>query len=427
MICTIGKGHAALLFVGPALFFGPFTVADCAGQETPPAALYLTWQNDPTTTMTIQWHTEGDTGEAMVEYGPLDSLQSDIVAASDTRPMAFSSRVVHTAEVTGLDPGSKYWFRIRNTEAGRSSPRYQFRTMPADLEEPVVAIFGGDVRTSGERMAATNRRAMEFDPEFIVWGGDLAYADGREDRVGFWYQFFDVIMDTLICEEGRVVPTLMGIGNHEVIGGYYFGRDRGSDAYEDTDEFRESIAPYYYSLIAFPGHPGYGVLDFGDYMSLIFLDSDHTNPIGGTQTDWLEETLAGRQDGRHLFPIYHVPGYPSARTKTSGGTNGRVRRFWHPRFETYGVRVAFENHDHTYKRTIPIRGGEPHEEGIVYLGDGAWGVGLRQPHDPAETWYLERAESVHHFTVGTIAADSLEFVAVAQDGTVIDEYRVDIP
>ncbi len=40
-----------------------------------------------------------------------------------------------------------------------------------------------------------------------------------------------------IADEGRVIPVLAGIGNHEVRGGYYWGGGRGRDAYEDTDAF----------------------------------------------------------------------------------------------------------------------------------------------------------------------------------------------
>jgi hypothetical protein len=58
----------------------------------------------------------------------------------------------------------------------------------------------------------------------------------------------------------------------------------------------------------------------------------------------------------HLFPVYHVPGYPSVRA-FDGATSAQVREHWAPLFERAGVRVAFENHDHAYKRTHPIRAG----------------------------------------------------------------------
>lgn len=52
---------------------------------------------------------------------------------------------------------------------------------------------------------------------------------------------------------------------------------------------------------------------------------------------------------------------------------------------------AFENHDHVYKRTYPLKNNQVVADGTIYLGDGAWGV---LPHyaDPSR-WYLEKAVS----------------------------------
>ncbi len=385
-----------------------------------PIALYLTWQKDPTSTMTIQWHTDGDTGPAEVQHGPMGSETLNATPA-DSHPMVFSDRLVHTAEITGLDPDTEYRFRLTNTVEGVASPFYKFRTMPRTADRPIRMVVGGDVMHREEWMAQVNLEAMRFEPDFIAWGGDLAYSDGRHDLVDREYVFFRVMRDTLIAEDGRVVPVLMGIGNHEVLGGYYWSHNRGHDAYEDTDAFREEIAPYYYNLFAFPGHPGYGYLDFGDYMSLVFLDSDHSGPVEGTQTEWLEGVLAEREGVPHLFPIYHVPAYPSVRN-INEGVSRRIREHWLPLFEEYGVRVAFEHHDHAYKRTVSIRQEAEHPDGIVFIGDGAWGVGERVVHDARETWYLERSESIRHLILVTIQDDFLDMKMINREGQLIDHY-----
>jgi len=88
------------------------------------------------------------------------------------------------------------------------------------------------------------------------------------------------------------------------------------------------VAPHFYQLFAFPGHPGYNVLDIGDYLSLIILDSDHSHPIEGGQTEWLENVLLERAGGkRHLMPVYHVPAWPSHRP-FDGRVSVRVRENW---------------------------------------------------------------------------------------------------
>ncbi len=386
-----------------------------------PVAMYLCWQRDPTATMTIQWHTEGDVFEPSVEFAWLggDDLRK---VEADSHPMVFSDRMIHTVELTGLDADTEYRFRLKDVAEGRNSPFYKFRTMPETPDRPIRIAIGGDVMMREEMMARTNRAAMHLDPDFIVWGGDLSYSDGLAEKVDREYDFFRVMMETLIAEDGRVVPVLMGIGNHEILDGRSYHRQEGGrDAYENTDEFREAIAPYYYDLFAFTGHPGYRELDFGEYMSLIFLDSDHSGPVGGVQTEWLAEILEDRMHVPHVIPVYHVPAYPSVRS-LEGGTSRAIRANWSPLFERAGVRVAFEHHDHAYKRTVPIRGEEEDEKGIVYIGDGAWGVPTRPVHDAGETWYLEKSAPILHFILLTIHGDSQDIKMFDSEGKLIDHY-----
>jgi hypothetical protein len=72
------------------------------------------------------------------------------------------------------------------------------------------------------------------------------------------------------------------------------------------------------------------------------------------------------------------PSYRSDKVGESGKINHLIREHWCPLFDEYGVQLAFEHHDHAYKRTYPIRKGTVDPRGVVYLGDGAWGVTVRK-------------------------------------------------
>jgi len=388
-----------------------------------PLGLLLTWQQDPTTTITIDWYTDDPNAMRTLLYKAVDTEEWQSVN-SDRFPFPFSDRTIHRVELTGLTAESTYHFRI-----GDEGRIRLFRTMPETTKRPIRFAAGGDVRHRADWMDRTNRRAAAYDVDFVVWGGDLAYADGREDRLYRWFEFLDSTMNTLVTADGRVIPVLAAIGNHEVRGGYYHRNDHERrehlPAYTQTDESRSQIAPYYYSLFAFPGQPGYGVLDFGDYMSILLLDTDHSNPIEGAQTEWLEQVLAERQEVPHLFPNYHVPAYPSVRSP-EGTTQTRVRNEWVPLFEQYGVRMVFEAHDHIYKRTFPIRNGQTDSRGIVYIGDGSWGVGTRtigRDHgDNGPAWYLKRAAEERHAIIVTIQGSHQHVLVINENGQVIDEY-----
>jgi acid phosphatase type 7 len=407
--------HATLLCL--------LTLTACAGpvegsgveEEAPsqPQGLLLTWQRDPTTTMTIDWHAPAGSSKAL-KY---KAVGADKWHSKEASPRSFpaSERVIMRVELTGLEPGSEYRFK-----AGEFEREFKFRTMPANIDDkPLVFASGGDTRHRQEWMERTNRVAMRYNPEFVVWGGDLAYADGLFRNVGRWYEWFDAVMNTMIAEDGRVVPVVVCIGNHEVTNGYHFR----NESYEQTDEGRRSIAPFFYSLFAFPGQPGYGALDFGDYLSLVILDTDHSNPIIGAQTQWADRVLAERKQRgvKHILPVYHVPAWPSHRNP-GGRVETRVRENLVPLFEKHGVRVALEHHDHTYKRTHPIRDGKVDEAGIVYIGDGAWGVSTRKG-DSSDQWYIKQFKSERHAIIVTLTTGNSHFLAVNESGEVIDEYR----
>ena len=401
-----------------------------SGVPFDPAAIFLTWQHDPATTMTIDWHTTPEDGQRGSELHFRKDGETDWkVTHGNWHGFPHSDRIIHRVDLRRLEPATIYHFRF-----GEDSKEYHFRTMPLDLSDPVRFVTGGDTHHSRHEMSAV---AMTYDPDFILWGGDLAYANGTPERVEMWYGWFDGIKENLISEDGRVVPILVAIGNHELFGVRRLQRDGEAwpeeeiEAYLTEHNLWDGKATFFFDLFAFPGRQeaAWGVLDFGDYMSLFLLDSDHNSvplyqSVTGAQTGWLEAVLKERQDRPHLFPIYHVPAYPSHRS-FDGWTNTRIREHWVPLFEKYGVRVAFENHDHTYKRTHPIREGKISEDGIVYMGDGSWGRNPRSG-ESSDQWYINRFESRVHGIVVTLTADRQEYIMVDDTGEEFDSYTVTI-
>jgi len=409
--------------------------------EQPPG-IFLTWQQDPTTTMTIDWHTDpGHEGGSALRYKQVGTNEWQNVDAvshkyaesahwTDDQNESVGKRTVHRVELTGLQPKTQYRFQIDGF-----TRKYYFETIQQNIDEdPLVFAAGGDNGT-GKGFRSVNKAAMAYNPQFIAIGGDMAYEDGSAGRVGRMHGWFRIVRDTLIHEDGRVVPMIVGIGNHEMLrsrgGNNYthfpeFENQKDFETYSgDIEQWRIDNAPYFYSLFAFPGQPGYGVLDFGEYMSLIMLDSDHSNPVGGEQTRWLEGVLKDRQHVTHLFPKYHEPGPYSTRRR-----NHEVGTHWIPLFEQYGVRVAFENHDHTFKRTHEIRAGEivkedAEERGVIYLGDGAWGARPRAV-DHSDAWYMLHSASSLHGWVVTLHGGKASIEAFDDKGKVIDEFEYEV-
>lgn len=394
-----------------------------------PDTLFLTWQRDPTTTMTIQWiGTQGETSDNRIFYRPSFSPTSvaNVVLTAPTsaslgnsitifndwqiqkplaKPYPNTDFKIFRTELTKLLPGTNYEFRI-----GKHSPMYRFRTMPAKATDTISFVSGGDCGVNVHAIA-NNIQAARQCPEFAVIGGDLGYDNGRSVEVSM--AFLRNYSRTMVTSDGRLIPMIPCIGNHEVDGGYDKPRTK---------------APFFYALFdgLFP-ETGYNSLDFGDYLSLVLLDTGHTSKIGGDQADWLETTLRARKDHPNVMVVNHVPAYPSFRNpvatgKEKKGTGEDNRQYWVPLFEKYRVPVVLEHHDHTFKRTKPLIDSRADANGVLYLGDGSWGR-LRAAKSPDKLHYLDVSGSDFHLSLHRIQGEERFHMALDSNGRVMDVSR----
>jgi hypothetical protein len=173
---------------------------------------------------------------------------------------------------------------------------------------------------------------------------------------------------------------------------------------------------YFYTLFSLPESIAFRVLDSGDYLSLFLLDTGHSCTIQGMQADWLKRELSQRENRPYKMAAYHVSAYPSV-YPFDARTSQAVREMWSPLFERYGVSLAFEHHNHAYKRTFPLKGGRIDPEGVVYIGDGSWGVHARAPKPH---WYLEQSAKANAVCLVTLTHVQATVEALKIDGKAID-------
>jgi hypothetical protein len=380
----------------PAKTPAPAKIEVAAPTET----LLLTWRQDPTTTMVIQWLGPNTGDVPSVEFAEYGKSAEWRKQTPKTKPYPLTELKVYRTELTKLKPGTEYQFRL-----GADKTIHRFRTMPAKATDTFSFISGGDCGTNAHALA-NNRLAARQNPMFTFIGGDLGYDNGRDAKTSV--DFVRNYTREMIDAEGRRIPLVVCLGNHEVDGGY--GRPREN-------------APFFFAL-----HDGlydersYGTLDFGDYLSLVLLDSGHISDIDGEQTSWLEDTLRERVERPHLVSAYHVPSYPSYRPMDGllgTGTGALSRKHWVPLFEKYNVDFVLEHHDHTFKRTHPLKDGLINANGISYLGDGSWGQ-LRTPHEPEERPYLAAVNKAYHMTLHRLEGERRFHVALEETGRIVD-------
>lgn len=369
-----------------------------------PSTLFLTWQRDPTTTMTVQWvGASGETADTSITYSSIKNVHWQNQPTSP-KPYPLSDLKVFRTELTGLTPDTDYQFRI-----GKHSPIYRFRTMPDKATNAIYFISGGDCGVNTHAVA-NNIQAARQDPMFAVVGGDLAYENGKSVEINL--AFLRNYSKHMVARDGRLIPMVACIGNHEVDGGYKKPRTK---------------APFFYSL--FDGlfrDAGFATLDFGEYLSLVLLDTGHTSSIGGEQADWLEHALKERATHPNVVVVNHVPAYPSFRRALGiagkEGTGESNRKHWVPLFEKYRVPVVLEHHDHTFKRTKPLLDGFADKNGVLYLGDGSWGK-LRTPYKPEQLGYLAASSRDYHLSLHRIQGEERFHLALDENGRIMDVCR----
>lgn len=371
-------------------------------------AVYLTLQDDPASSMRISWLSDEKNGENLVQF---KKEKADEWQKKEATHFHLPQNVpynLHYVDLAELEPETIYSFQLPGEEAPR-----KFSTMPKTLEKSSVRFaVGGDIYPNElavfEEMAKT---VATTNPHFVLMGGDLAYSVSekkkRTDDFSRWLSFLTSWTKTMKDAKGCHIPIVAGIGNHEVLG--YFSQ---------TPE----QAKFYYSLFSPTSHKSYRALCCGDYLVILLLDSNHTHPIAGEQTEWLKKELSESLDYSHCFAIYHVPAFPSVRYFRSRESSS-IRRHWVPLFEKYHVSAVFENHDHAYKRTYPLIDGAPASNGVVYFGDGSWGAKPRIPKKASRTTYLAKTASRRQFLLVELHDKKRTYTALTAHDHVIDKFE----
>ena len=345
-------------------------------------------------------------GESMqVRY----RVKGDSIWKTETvhsQPFANSQHRVMQAELKGLPYGKDIEFEAIDIN-NASSGTYAFRMPP--VSGPIRFVTGGDLYHKRKPMDQMNQVAGKQDPLFALIGGDLAYAD--DDSLERWFEYIDSWTANARTPDGRLIPKIVAIGNHEIKG----------HGFHPTDAPGPEAATMFYSIFTFPeGKNATHVVDIGSSLSLIQLDSGHTKNIAD-QNIWLERTLGARRGVSQIFVTYHRPAWGCGAKDDSMD----IRRNWCPRFEHHRVSAVFESDHHVFSRSHPLLNGKiDPENGIPYLGSGAWSVAVRKvdPRDLKKRPWIASAAAVNHLYLIESQPGSYTATAIDIDGKAFDRF-----
>lgn len=340
-------------------------------------------------------------------------------------------RRIYHAELTDLEQNTTYYFTI-NDPQGTVQKEYSFRTLPKD-NSPLLFIEGGDWENTSAACHLA-KKAASFAPHAVFLGGDYpSHVLGPSDMAE-WDFWLDTYAQSMVTPEGHLIPMIMAIGNHEVIGGYEQGKEQ---------------VPFFLHFFR-QGTSGksYFSLPIGERIKLFVLDSGHTEAHAGNQRDWLEKELKEGADYPIKIALYHVPLYPSVRFAKKNLAYFLVRNFtelfknkhaanklfskgselgrkhWLPLFDHYDLTVAFEHHDQALKRTKLLKRGRVHPRGTLYLGDGGWGCKVQPPPIQGifSNEFAHMQAGQHFFWVIEVHSDKIVYSAVNASGELLDHF-----
>lgn len=365
-------------------------------------------------TVVVHWIEPEDTDPINVSYRVRDSGGVWVTASGNQNDIPDATVKRKTVHLNSLVPGTAYEFRIK-----AQTEEYYFRTMPANLNSTVRFMVAGDIYGDGSNpvvdtqlMEEITAHARQGNPYFAVLAGDIIHMPVTDvydvTTLLRFFKFLNEWYKNMVTPQGYMIPIVAAYGNHEL-----------PERFGGVPE----SAKYFNAIFNFPGTQGYRALDFGSYLSLIVLNSNHTRPVEGAQTTWLQARLAERTAVTNVFPVYHVPAYPSRRDAIPG-RGLEVLQNWVPIFEQYNVRMAFEHDNHAYKRTYPIRNNQVHPCGVRYFGDG----GFAYPTGPADTtkWYIQHSEGLRHYLYVTLTSTNRRVQMYAHTGANMDDFSQSI-
>ncbi|MBS0626773.1 MAG: metallophosphoesterase, partial [Verrucomicrobia bacterium] len=301
--------------------------------------------------------------------------------------------------LTQLEADTDYVFTLE-----KDATLYRFRTLPKDLNRSLRIAIGGDAYQKEAPFKEMNKVVAKMAPDFVILGGDIAYAN-QGDPIKRWKGFLRIWTQTMCTEDGRIIPLIATVGNHEML-----PKAKGGGR-------------LFLQLFPYLEKGSYGLLDLPGPSCFLLLDTGHINPIQGEQTVWIKQTLERKKDYLYKFAVYHIAAYPSIYSYMNE-TSLLIRKYWCPLFDQSNLQIAFENHNHAFKRTYPIRAEKKDSSGVVYMGDGTWSVSPRKKK--GSRWYLEKMKSTNCFSLMTLTKKDVEIETFDNKGISIDKWNTEV-
>lgn len=307
-----------------------FTVTGFAASEVSRVAAVINGDSD--TARGFSWYTDDECGSDLqiVPFGQ-DIEISEVVSGYSHKAM---ERFVHKVDVDSLKPGTKYAYRVGDSQTDVWSDICYFTTADSSDDRADFIVIA-DVQASNEenfkKAAVVMEKATQYMPEhdFIVNLGDFVNDCTNEEWDSYFKNFaFANNNTTLIPVAGNHEGNLQWFKFNNM---FNIGAAPGSDV----------ITGCYYSF------------DWGDAHFAV-LNSNDMYPMSMQQINWLKNDM-NKSDAQWKIVLMHRALYSAGKNINKPDTLV-MREMLLPVIDELGIDVVFAGHDHMYFRTQQVKG-----------------------------------------------------------------------
>jgi hypothetical protein len=414
----------ALVFL-PLLIFGTgFSLYYIIGSIVPEdRGPYLSWMNDPTTTMTVSFERK-TSGDYSLFYGASESTMTNEIPFTRLAIRTEDGYYHYIANITGLSPNTKYYYNIPDFVGGSipfktapNSPTASYKFLPYGDSREANRLFDNQ---HGALITQLREQIDITELAFAINTGDTAR---EHDRPGLWNIHFDNVR-----ELAKSVPYFVASGNHEWNNddNWNFGAQPALDIQDFPIGDNPSANLYTLDEISYSF--GYANAFF------IFIGYPHGGSNNTEYMNWLEQQLAiGNSSFDFTFVSLHRPPFDD-RQGTDSDDNLNIIKNECPLFHNYSVEAVLSGHNHLISHMNISWDSDPNGRDITYIISGGAGADLREPElGPWDSKYgygfrgdvifAKRAYNYYIIEVNG-AAGTAKFTAYELGGAVLESFTI---
>ncbi|WP_256761105.1 metallophosphoesterase [Cohnella sp. WQ 127256] len=314
-----------------------------------PHSIVTNFKEDAKSTRSFTWYTNSSNSATLLQIVKGTSRaanfdEQDILRFTGTTTTIKtgdkSIQGVHKVNATGLEPGTRYTYRVGTGKGTDWSEPAEFVTEAANTTDFTfinVADSQGISKQDFEVWGQTLSKAFHTFPEanFIVHNGDLVEDPEVEQS---WDYFFGYAKKWLTS-----YPLMPVTGNHDEVEG---NAARFVSHFNLPDNAAKGSTPgTNYSF-------DYGTAHF------VFLNTESNKK---KQKEWLLEDLSGTKQPWIIVALHQGP--------YGGKQEDSIIKQWVPLFDQFKVDLVLQGHNHEYSRSYPLKDGQitTQENGTVYV------------------------------------------------------------